>query len=203
MNVSASCGASALSLTATIDGISNLALGSAASPPAYFLKTPEPKGINGYKEDFSPASIVATPVAGIENDNDWVYKELAPAITANPKLLLKASLRTERQIRKWKLKAHTAAKGQKAVASYKLNPLKLNPKPRITSTFLALPSTPRARQAAPNPPMLPKRNSIAVKPLSPPDLKGIELLTPSLKPRPTALFLSPLKRRRMSDNDDA
>ena len=214
MNVHAPCSKAAMSLTATIDDFSNLGLSSVASSPAPLMDTPGPKSIDGYKnkESVSSASAIGTPTSGIQNDNDWVYKELAPAMTSSAKLpLFKPTPRTGRQVRKWKLKVHPAAKGQQAMTSFELKPVKLKPKPRVMTTFVSIPTTPLARQAAPNPPMLPKRNSIAVQPLSPPNLKKAELrysqsngeLTPLLKPRPTVLFLSPHKRRRMDDNDDA
>lgn len=199
----------ASALAATIDGLSNIALDSAALSPLLFMKTPEPKTADGYKHYTfsSDAFTLATPKAGIQNDKRYLTEELSQGMLAFPVLKMSAS-RNGRRIRKWKLRTRFSPKEtaySDADTSYRPT-VKLAPRPTTSATKLP-PKTPAVYMRSPNPPMIPRRKA-AVQLLSPPDLKEASISSYQagehtdavLKPRPTVLFLSPIKKRRVDDN---
>lgn len=195
----------ASALAAAIDGISNIVLGSADLSPLSFMKTPEPESEDGYKNNSSAASTIATPRSGMQNDKEYLIEEISGEMLAFP--VLKNLTSNARQVRKWKLKARFSPKEIVYDEAHACMPaVRLAPRASAESTMKVPPKTPAAGIRAPNPPSIPRHKSI-VQPLTPPDLKEVTFSDQTvgqpnsvLKPRPTVLFLSPRKKRRVDDN---
>eukprot|EP00956_Cyclotella_meneghiniana_P027165 scaffold60416_cov81-Cyclotella_meneghiniana.AAC.8 len=190
MNTPSSKTVMQLKLSASIDGISNqvssISIGGSAHPS--FTTTPKTEG-----NDSISWLLEHTPKAAVQSDQDYLSQELSPNKASRlnfPKLTSNG-----RRVRKWKLKTRS---------SCNISDLK----PHIQHTNRAHPATPQGRRliAAQNPPKIPRKITVIHQGyLPPPDLRVVDTpslvyedLASSLKPRPTLLFVSPQKKRRIS-----
>ncbi len=200
MNTQHYCEAAA-ALAKTIDGISKqvstIALGAAAlaSSPSYRKPSPDA----GYKNEeniLSPA--ITTPQSELQSETAYLSRELKSGTASIKFPVLKKTPARRRNARKWKLK------------------------PQSSLTVAAAPSAPWFRQASESspeatntfqltsPPQLTlRRKHNRIQPLRPPNLREAEFplqtgedFIPALKPRPTVLFQTPHKRRRISTEEN-
>lgn len=169
-----------------IDGISNQVSSIVISGSAYhsFIRTPETEGTDGISW-----LLKHTPKAAVQSDKDYLSQEMS----SDQAPRLKFPNLNGRQVRKWKLKVRSSCNIS-------------DPKPRILPTNRAQPATPQGCSllAAENPPMIPRKITVIHR-LHPPKLNDVEApglvyedLNSALKPRPTVLFVSPQKKRRIS-----